>query len=293
MAATFIWGSTFVVVKIGLHDISPLFFVAIRFIAATLLLSLFFYRRIQAIEKSTFQKGVALGMLLCLGFAAQTIGLQHTTASKSGFITGTLVVFTPLMQFIIQRQFPKLGNLVGVVCVTLGLYLLTSPEGSSFNFGDGLTLACAILFAIYIVYLDVISKDADIFQLTFLQIATTGLVSLVLATLFENIQITFSTTFVFSLMYLTVFATLLTTYTQTRFQKDTTPTRAAVIFSLESVFSAILAYLILNEVIGGIGVIGGAIIVVGLLISELSDQIPFLNHSFMRYKTNNQRERVS
>lgn len=293
MAATFIWGSTFVVVKIGLHDISPLFFVAIRFLAAALLLSLFFFRRIQTIEKSTFQKGVALGILLCLGIAAQTIGLQYTTASKSGFITGTLVIFTPLMQFIIERQFPKLGNLVGVVCVTIGLYLLTFPEGSSFNFGDGLTLACAILFAIYIVYLDVITKEADIFQLTFLQIATTGVVSLVLATLFEHVQITFSTTSVFSLMYLTVFATILTTYTQTRFQKDTTPTRTAVIFSLEPVFSAILAFMILHEMIGVIGIFGGAMIVLGLLISELSDQIPFLNHSFTRYEANTEGERVS
>lgn len=258
-----------------------------------MMLTFFFFKRIQTIDKSILPKGIALGILLCLGFVAQTIGLQYTSASKSGFITGLLVVFTPLMQFIIERQFPKLGNLIGVGCVTLGLYLLTSPEGSSFNFGDGLTLACAILFAIYIVYLDVISKETDIIQLTFLQLATTGFTSISLAWLFEDVQMVFSSTSIFSLLYLTIFATLLTTYTQTRFQKETTPTRAAVIFSIEPVFSAILAYIVLDEIIGSIGVVGGAIIVTGILISQLSDQIPLLNHSFMRYDTSNRRGTIS
>jgi drug/metabolite transporter (DMT)-like permease len=282
LATTLIWGSTFVTQKIGLVDVSPLFFVGSRFIIASLVLTVLFPKKIKNIDKNAFQKGTALGILLCLGFVLQTVGLTYTSASKSAFITGMLVVFTPLMQFVIERQFPKLGNILGVLLVTIGLYLLTSPEGSTFNLGDGLTLACAILFAIYIVYLDIVSKETDIFHLTFLQIVVTGLLSVILALLFENIRVEYTTSFLFVLFYLSLFATLLTTFIQTKFQKDTSPTRAAIIFSIEPVFAAVLAYLVLNEAIGLLGIVGGAVIVVGLLTSQLSDQIPFLDAELIR-----------
>ena len=281
LAATLIWGSTFVTQKIGLADVSPLFFVGSRFVIASVVLLAAFPRKIVNMDSVTFQKGTALGALLCIGFLVQTVGLTQTTASKSAFITGMLVVFTPLMQFVIERQLPKPANIAGVVLVTAGLYLLTSPEGSDFNVGDGLTLACAVLFAVYIVYLDVVSKDTDIIHLTFLQMAVSGVLALVLALMFEDIHVTFSTRFVVVLAYLATAATLLTTYVQTKFQKDTTPTRAAIIFSIEPVFAAILAYLLLGEVIGPVGVIGGGVIVAGLLVSQLGDRIPFLDRSFV------------
>jgi len=282
LATTLIWGSTFVAQKVGLIDASPLFFVGSRFALATLVLTALFSRKLRTIDASGLQKGIALGILLCLGFALQTMGLTYTSASKSAFITGMLVVFTPLMQFIIERQMPKLGNIAGVVLVTIGLYLLTSPDGSAFNVGDGLTLACAILFAIYIVYLDIVSKEVDIFHLTYLQIVVTAVVSYVFAFLFEEVRVAFTPSFVGVLVYLTLFATLLTTYIQTRFQKETTPTRAAIIFSVEPVFAAFLAYLVLDEVIGLAGIIGGAIIIAGLLTSQLTDRVPYLNREFFR-----------
>jgi drug/metabolite transporter (DMT)-like permease len=287
LSATVIWGSTFVAQKIGLIDASPLLFIGIRFGLATALLALLFPKRLRGIGGGTLQKGIALGIILCLGFAFQTIGLTYTSASKSAFITGMMVVFTPLFQFVIERQLPKIGNIVGVGLVMVGLYLLTSPEGSEFNLGDGLTLACAVLFAIYIVYLDVVSKEIDIFHLTFLQIAISGTLSFIFAFLFEEIRITYTPSFLLVVGYLTLFATLLTTYVQTRFQRDTTPTRAAVIFSIEPVFAAGLAYLVLGETVGIPGVIGGGIIVVGLLTSQLSDQIPYLDRDISRTDDHN------
>lgn len=282
LATTLIWGSTFVAQKIGLADVSPLFFVGSRFMLASLILTVLFVQKLRTITPSGLQKGIVLGILLCLGFALQTIGLTYTSASKSAFITGMLVVFTPLMQFIIERQFPKIGNIIGVVFVTIGLYFLTSPEGSSFNLGDGLTFACAILFAVYIVYLDIVSKEVDIFHLTYLQILVTAMMSYILAFLFEDIRAVFSPSFLVVLFYLTIFATLFTTYIQTRFQKDTTPTRAAIIFSVEPVFAAFLAYLLIGEVIGVLGIVGGAIILAGLLTSQLTDHIPYLNRELFR-----------
>ncbi|MBM4166407.1 MAG: DMT family transporter [Ignavibacteria bacterium] len=269
-ATSFIWGGTFVVVKLGLNAVSPVFYTAVRFLIAFTIFLPLFYSRTFPLSKTVIRKGLILGGFLLVGFITQVIGLNITTASKSGFFTGMLVVFTPLLQIIIERKFPKIGNIVGVVFVALGLFFLTSPEGSEFNVGDFLTIVCAVVYAFYIIYLDVYS-DEDVFQLTFMQFAVVGFGALFYSFLFEEISFQFNSITITSLAYTSLLATLLSTYTQTKYQKDTTPTRAAVIFSIEPVLSAILAFFILNEYIGIIGAFGGALIVTGILISETSD----------------------
>jgi len=273
---SFIWGGTFVAVKLGLNDMSPVFYTAIRFLIALVIFLPLLYRKIFPMSIALFKQGLILGVFLLAGFITQVIGLEMTTASKSGFFTGTLVVFTPLLQIFIERKLPRIGNLVGVMLVMLGLFLLTSPEGSSFNMGDGLTLICAVLYAFYIIYLDVFTVDSDssqqnVFPLTFMQFAVVGVGALFYSLLFEEIAFAPTATVLTSLAYTSLLATLLTTYTQTRFQKDTTPTRAAIIFSIEPVISAVFAYFILNEVLGILGIIGGAILVCGIIISQTSD----------------------
>jgi len=276
LACTFVWGGTFVVVKHGLVDSSPFLMVAIRFGIAALLFLPFSYRSLLKFDHGVVVKGLILGLLLFAGFAAQTVGLQYTTASKSGFITGMLVVFTPIFQLVIERRPPKIGNLIGVLFVSVGLFLLTSPQGAEFNRGDVLTLVCAILFALYIVYLDIFTKAYDVSQLTLLQMVVTIGLACVCALVWEQPHFKLTLSLALSIGYLSILATLVTLSLQTRYQKDTTPTRAAIIFSLEPVISAVLAYSIENENIGRLGAAGGAIIVVGLLTSELSDFIfPF------------------
>lgn len=273
LSCTIIWGGTFVVVKQSLADVSPLFFIAIRFSLATVLFVSFSARSLRQINKRTLQGGLALGVMLFLGFATQTVGLQYTTASKAGFITGLLVVFTPIFQIMIERRLPKTGNVIGVILVVIGLFFLTSPEGSEFNVGDGLTLLCAAIFGLYIVFLDIYAKEHDPLQLSFLQFVVTAVLAAIASPLFESIRCSLTPGFIASLAYLTILATVYTLTIQTRYQKDTTPTRAAIIFSVEPVFAAIIAYLALGERIGSLGVLGGIIVVSGLLISELSDML--------------------
>jgi drug/metabolite transporter (DMT)-like permease len=191
-----------------------------------------------------------------------------------------MVIFTPLLQFVIERKAPNLGNILGVAMAATGLWFLTSPAGSTFNVGDALTIICAFVFGVYIVYLDVISREMTALQLTFLQTASVASFSLVGAAVFEDVVVVLSASSLVTLLYLTLLATVLTTYVQTRFQKDTTPTRAVVIFTIEPVFASVSAYFILNEHIGELGILGGGMIVGGVLVSELSDSIPLLNKSF-------------
>jgi drug/metabolite transporter (DMT)-like permease len=271
LSCAVIWGGTFVVVKGGLEDSPPFLFVAVRFTIATLLFLPFVAKGLFSMSKDSFRGGLIIGILLFLGFLAQTSGLQYTTASKSGFITGLLVVFTPLFQIAIERKLPKVGNVAGVALVTLGLYFLTSPAGSEFNIGDGLTLLCAAVFGLYIVSLDVYSRRANVWHLSLMQFAVTAIGALAVSLVFEEMTIRLTSGFAGAIAYLALLATLYTLTIQTRYQKDTTPTRAAIIFSVEPVFAAVFAYAVRGEIIGTVGIIGGILVVAGLLVSELSD----------------------
>jgi len=273
LSCTIIWGGTFVVVKGGLEDSPPFLFVAIRFAVATLLFLPFVAKGLLTMSKASLRGGLIVGVLLFLGFLAQTTGLLYTTASKSGFITGLLVVFTPIFQIVIERRLPKIGNVIGIFLVTVGLYFLTSPAGSEFNLGDGLTLACAMVFGLYIVYLDVYSRKGNTMHLAFMQFAVTGLGAMIVSIVFEEMSVRLTANFLEAVAYLALLATLYTLTVQTKYQKDTTPTRAAIIFSIEPVFAAVFAYFFRQEIIGTVGIIGGIFVVGGLLVSELSDMI--------------------
>ena len=270
LGATIIWSGTFALVKDALGSISPLLFVGIRFSIAAIVLVIIFFRSIRNINRRAFFDGLVLGILLGFGFTTQTVGLQYTMASKSGFITGMTVVFTPLFQMVIERRMPRAGNVAGVVLVLIGLWFLTSPKGQTFNFGDALTLIAAVVFALYMVFLDVFSKRNDILHLTFLQIAATAFLALVGSVIVENVRLEPTIGLFGTFLYTVFFATLLTTYLQTRFQRDTTPTRAALIFSLEPVLAAVISWWVLGEVIGSQGILGAMFIVIGILGSELS-----------------------
>ncbi|TAK62201.1 MAG: DMT family transporter [Bacteroidetes bacterium] len=278
--STFIWGSTFVFVKGSLEEASPLFFIALRFWIATVVLYIILFRSFPSLTRQTIISGTILGILVYLGFATQTVGMQYTTASKSAFFTGLLVVFTPLFQLLLEKRLPKLGNAVGIVLAAIGLYLLTSPEGSEFNVGDALTLICAFLFGWYIVYLDIVSQNANRHHLIFVQFLICSVIGTIACFLFEKPYIVFTDEIIFALVYLTLFSNLGAMWIQNLVQGDTTPTRAAVIFTLEPVIAATFAYFVRNEILGTAGIIGAGIIVTGLLVSEFSGVIPGLNRSF-------------
>lgn len=196
-----------------------------------------------------------------------------------------LVPLTPILHYVGQKFFYikkrplTIGNILGVVLAAFGLYLLTSPEGSGFNLGDGLNLVCAFFFAAFIVYLDTIPAEVDKLQVTFIQFLSCGIAGALVAFPVEEMRIGLSTDSILGFSYLIVFATVITMWIQNRFQGDTTPTRAAVIFSLEPVVAAVFGYYVREEVLGTVGIIGAVVIFIGLMISETSDSIPVLKYN--------------
>jgi drug/metabolite transporter (DMT)-like permease len=281
---TLIWGATFVIIKIALEDVSPMLFVTVRFSLSSLILFPFLKKIFKETDKAVLWGGLILGLFYFLGFSTQTAGLQYTTATKSGFITGSFVIFIPLFQIFFEKRIPGKGSIIGILLVVVGLLFLSSKGesllqvfyelGSNFNIGDFLTILCAVFYAAYVVYLDLVSKKYYFLPLVFIQITLTGLLGACTLFLFsaagiENIRFKLNHHILFTLFYTSVFATVIASTLQTKFQKYTTPSKAGIIISFEPIFSALFAFVILHENISFFGFIGCILIFTGLLASEL------------------------
>ena len=281
---TLIWGGTFALIKNAFTDISPLLFLGLRFSIAALIFLPFVYASLKKTNKQTLIAGSVLGFFYFTGFAAQTLGLNLTTATKSGFITGTFVVFIPILQLIIEKRKPKWFNILSVFLVLIGLIMLSSKGenaidfmkqlGSDFNLGDLLTLLCALLFAFQVVYVDVFTKKYEYLPMVFVQLLITGIGGFILSFVFsistlETVKFTFNTTVVTAVLYTAIFASIIATVIQLKFQKFVSPTKAGIIFSIEPIFAAVFAYFLLSEKISNFGLIGCVLIFIGLIVSEI------------------------
>jgi len=284
LLTTLLWSATFVIVKESLSSVSPVVFVSLRFSLAAIILSPFIIKVFKKIDKELLIRGLFLSVFFFAGFATQTIGLKYTTATKSGFITGTFILFTPLFQYLIEKKLPKKENIYGVILIITGLIFLSSKGntffniftelGGGFNLGDFFTLLCAISFALYLVYLDVVTRKYDYMPLVYMQILFTAVMGMLCAIFlsligFEEIKFSFNNQIFFALIYTSIFATIITTFLQTKYQKTVTPTKAGIIFSFEPPLAAIFAFFILDERISSFGYIGCALIFTGLLVTEI------------------------
>ena len=264
-----IWGASFVAVKTALDFSSPFLFLTLRFFLASAILFLLFRKKITKIDPTTLKAGLFVGLLVGIGYGSQTLGLDYTTASKSAFITGTFVILVPIFSIFFEKIIPRKLLWVGVAFAVTGLYLLTSPEGGEFNIGDKFTAIGAVAFGAHTVALQIYSKRCDFIQLTFLQVIVTAFIGLFSTLLFETPRFEANFTLISIITGTAIFPTLLCFYIMTKYQRYTSSTRAAIIYSFEPVSGALFAYLILGEILGIRGLSGAILIFVGMLLSEL------------------------
>jgi drug/metabolite transporter (DMT)-like permease len=269
LVLTFFWGITFPLVKIALDFCSPFLFLAIRFALGTLIIAVLYSKKIPSIDKATLKAGIIIGIFLFLGFAFQTVGLKYTAASKSAFITGLFVIMVPPLSVLLVKEKPKLFSLIGVALALSGLWIMTRPKGSEFGFGDLLTFLCAISFSFQVVYVQIYNARFDFEKLVLVQLLTTTILSVPSMFLFERIKFVYDPNLLFALLVTALFATALGITVQNRMQKDTTATKASVIYTTEPVFAGVFSYLILGETLGLVGILGTGLILSGMLCSEL------------------------
>ena len=264
-----IWGFTFPAIQLALRDAGPLTFISLRFGLAAAALAAIFRGRAFRFTRSGLGFSLALGLCLASGTVLQTFGLLYTTASKSAFITALYVVLVPLMAVAAIRVRPRGSSLLAVPVATAGLYEITSARVTGFNLGDLLTVGCAVAFAAHIVIAEIAAPKHDPVALTFGQVLTTAVLSAGLMLGAETPHFALTPWTITALVVTGLFATALAFAVQMWGQRETSGTHVALIFTAEPVFAAIFARLIQQERLGAHGLIGGALIVAAILLSEI------------------------
>jgi drug/metabolite transporter (DMT)-like permease len=264
-----LWGSTFVLVKNALDDISPALFLGFRFSIATVLLTFVYVARRKP-GPQLWMGGIVAGLFLYTGYFLQTLGLRFTSPAKSGFLTGLYIVLVPLLTAAVYQKAPGMSEWIGVSLATVGMGLMTLTTANlQIGLGDALTVGCAFAFAVHILLLGHYSKRMQTEWLTLLQIGTCAVVSLATCRVLEAPFVRWNSAVVVALVVTSVLATALAFLIQTWGQKYTTATRAALIFSLEPVFAWLTSYVVEHEVLTGQTFAGAGCILGGILLVEL------------------------
>ena len=264
-----VWGGGFIAVKDTLTTVTPMLMLSIRFIIASVVMYILFYKKMGKIDNTDLKKGSIVGIFLYLAFGFQTYGLQFTTASKQGFLTAIYVVVVPFLYWILYKKTPKKKVFIGSALAIVGIGLIGLQGSVSINIGDSLTLICAILFAMHIISVEYFANDMNIYKLAFIQIVVVAILSTISAILTEPITLNLTTRAWYSILFLAIFSTFLCFTVQTIAQKYTSSSHASILMSLESVFGAIFGVVLLGETMTPIMILGCFLIFVAILIVEV------------------------
>jgi drug/metabolite transporter (DMT)-like permease len=267
---TLLWAATFLITRQGLAFISPVLLVAARFGLAFVVLALPWRREFSLRpERRTVRGGLLLGLLLCIGYVFQTVGLKYTSVGNSAFITYTFAVFTVVLEAMVMKRRPGAWTLAGLVLVMVGLFLQTRPLSTGMNLGDLLTLGCALAYSVYMVYLNVFSDAGNQRMLLLIQFGFTAILALAISPFVEQPFVTPAPALFLAMAYLGILGTAAAIGLQNRHQRDTTPTRAAIIFSIEPVAALLLAVALAGERPSAGELAGGLLILAGVGLASL------------------------
>jgi drug/metabolite transporter (DMT)-like permease len=267
IAVTAVWGVTFVQVKDAVA-VYPLFaFLALRFVLATLVLAAPGARRVASLQRTGVGAATVLGLLLASGYALQTAGLQRTTVSGTGFVTGMYVVLTPLIALAVFRTRIGVAAWAGVAVSTAGLAMLAGIHAGS-AVGDLLVLAAAAVYSLQIVLMERYAPRFDALAFTLVEMAAAAAGLLVVALGRGDLSVPHGGTVWGALLVTGIFASALAYLVQTWAQRRTSATRTALAFTMEPVFAALFGYTLDGDRLGALGWAGCAAIMGGILLAE-------------------------
>lgn len=270
-----IWGFAFVAQRIGMDHIGPFTFNGLRFALGCLsLLPIIFLQRkkkhsISTSSKGLMKAGLVSGIFLFFGISFQQVGLVYTTAGKAGFITGLYVVIVPFLNLFFKQDKTSFGTWAGAILASLGMFLLSVTQNMKMEFGDVLVLFSAICFAFHLIIIGRLSNRFSTAELSFVQCLVCAILSLVVAFIFETFVLSDILSVTIPLIYGGVLSVGVAYSLQIYGQKNSPASHAAIILCLESVFAAIGGWIILNEILSERALLGCALMLVGMLISQL------------------------
>ncbi len=281
-----IWGSTFVVIKDALSDVSVVVYIAVRFSLAAAVMAIVYWRSLRGLTLRTVWAGAQIGFFMFGGYMFQTAGLKFTTPSKAAFLTGSSVVLVPILLALFGRRRIAGWVWAGAVVVFAGLYFLTvPPEGfGGLNRGDPIVFGCAIMFALHMIFIGRYVKHHSVGALSFLQVATTALLSVLVlpvvsAAGWEQPRLVWTGFLVFAILLTSIGSTVIGFSLQTWAQRYASPSHTAILISLEPVFAAATSLLLRREHLGARSLLGAALILAGILLAELKAPSPAVPES--------------
>ena len=273
---TVIWGGSFVVVKNTTASIPTNYIIAIRFGIASILMLLFFFKRIRKIDARSIKSGALIGVILYVAYYLQTVGIKYTTAGNNAFLTAIYVVLVPFLYWLIRNIKPDAYNILSALICIAGIGFLSLHTGFTMNMGDSLSLLCGIAFSAQIVGISILTEKSDPILLAFTQCAVTAIIAFAVALCTESFPAKLVTSSILALIYMGVFSTMIAMVLQTVCQKYIPPSRASLIMSLESLFGTYFGIVFLNEALTLKTFIGFLLIFAAILISET--KLSFLKH---------------
>lgn len=269
ITVTVIWGGGFVASDIALESLTPFQIMAIRFLIAAVIMTGLGAKQIKTITKEEVRCGCLLGTALFAAFALQIIGLQYTTASKNAFLTATNVVFVPFIALVIYKKKIAAKSLIGAAMAIVGAGVLSLQSDFSIGLGDVLTLFCAVGFAFQIFLTGEYVGKIRPTVLNFLQMTAAFVLSAAGCVLSGGFDFHPTTRSILAVLYLGVVSTSITYLLQTVSQKYVDETKAAIILSMEAVFGTVFSVILLGESVTTRMIIGSALILGAVLVSEL------------------------
>ncbi|ENW07096.1 DMT family transporter [Acinetobacter beijerinckii] len=275
---TMIWGGTFLAVQYALNFSSPMFFVGCRFAVAALAIFLISIQSIRGLTLKEVMAGTGIGVVIAIGYGTQTIALQSILSSESAFLTALYVPLVPILMWVIFQKRPSLMTWIGTTLAFIGLVLLTGNGISkiSLSYGQTLTLICAFVIALEIILIGYFAGKVNLRRVTVIQLAVASLLSFCSMPLVGEHSIP-----AFSWQLLVValglgLASALIQFVMNWAQRMVDPTRAAIIYAGEPVWAGVFGR-IAGERLPLLALLGGCLVVLGVLVSEL--KLKILNYS--------------
>ena len=270
-----IWGFAFIAIKFTVGSIPPFYTIAFRFIIASIALVVIFFNKLKQIKKEDLICGMVLGLFAYIGYLAQNIGLEYTTASNSSFLSVTDVVMVPFLYWAISKTKPDMYQISAGIIVMIGVGFLSLKENFTMGFGDLITLLGAFGFSMHMIYIDRYTEKIDPMILVIVQILTCAVLGGITAFLMEGAYDFSRLTklSVFGILFLGFISTLITLSLQNICQKYTKPVNASLILSSQTIFATLFAITILKETLTIKMVVGCLLIFIGIILCQVKPNL--------------------
>jgi drug/metabolite transporter (DMT)-like permease len=265
-----VWGLTFVMVQDAIELLPTMAFLAYRFIPAALIVAVVFWGPLRRLPAGGWRAGLLMGAFLCAGYIFQTLGLEETTASNTGFITGLFVVLTPVMGAIFLREGIGAAAWAAAGVSLVGLYLLSGLGGDLHLRGDGLVLVAAFALSAHILATARAVRSYDVGALLAIQLAVCGVVPLATAAAGGQLEAPEGGTVWSALIVTSLVASALGFFVQTFAQQHAPPARTALILAAEPAFAGLFGWLLADDRLSATEWVGAGLIMAAIVAVELT-----------------------